>query len=162
MRPSRPPTPPRAAPQSVAGEHENIRLAVGQLAGFPPVRRSLARSRASSARTVRYLWIAIRGFIGIGRILRDTPARIVCALIICRLRRGIRAPRCHRWYRSSRPRIFTTLHLEKSRSACASILPSSFSPRVPNWLFLSRPFVLRAGRLFLHRRDATIPSRAIL
>lgn len=102
-------------------EYENIRLAVGQLAGFPPV-VSLA---GLLARTGRYLWIAIRGFIGIGRILRDTPARIVRALIICRLRRGIRAPCCHRWYRSSRPRIFTALRLEKSRPGY--ILSFSFS-----------------------------------
>lgn len=130
--PSRPP--PRAAPRPA--------IRCGRARKYPAgrrptsrfsARRSLARSLAGLlARTVRYLWIAIRGFIGIGRILRDTPARIVCALIICRLRRGIRAPRCHRWYRSSRPRIFTTLHLEKSRSACASILPVLFlPPRLP-------------------------------
>lgn len=149
-----PPAVPQRESTKISG------LAVGQLAGFPPV----IRSRGLLARTGRYLWIAIRGFIGIGRILRDTSARIVRALIICRPRRGIRAPCCHRWYRSSRPRIFTTLRLEKSRPA--NILPvlslslSRLSP--PPLLNSSAPFPpslsplhFRVDRLCLYRRDPT-------
>lgn len=125
-RPAPRPAPRRAPPQSGAGEHENIRLAVGQLAGFP-ARRSLA---GLLARTVRYLWIAIRGFIGIGRILRDTPARIVCALIICRLRRGIRARPAATDGIVRLAREYLRRYTLKNRARLARVYsPFSFSPR---------------------------------
>lgn len=48
---------------------------------YPAGRRPSSRRRVlgcpSRTYTVKYLWTAVRGFIGIGRYLRDTPARIV-------------------------------------------------------------------------------------
>jgi hypothetical protein len=68
-----PAAPSRCAPR---GRYENIRLAVGQLAGRFSVVCLYASAVALAgllARTVRYLWNAIRGFIGIGCIYAIPP-----------------------------------------------------------------------------------------
>lgn len=54
-------------------EYENIRLAVGQLAAAFPSCVCAVALAGLLARTVRYLWNAIRGFIGIGCIYAIPP-----------------------------------------------------------------------------------------